>query len=120
MNRWQFIKKNEKGISAETSVEKNTSWNHQVWNLNSPAELNMPWQSQWTWRKVTNYYYMLKFPKGMLLAIVNIAGYYWESGLILILIFLEKYYAFFIAKTWGWIYKIHNNDLKMFSSQGNI
>lgn len=31
--------------------EEDASWNHQVWNLNSPAELNMPWQCQWTWKK---------------------------------------------------------------------
>lgn len=67
--------------------KKNASWNNQVWNLNSPAELNMPWQCQWTWRKMTECYYMLKFPKSMLLAIVNIAVYHGKECVMFILIF---------------------------------
>lgn len=42
---------------------------------------------------MTNYYYMLKFTKVMLFAIVNIAGYYWKERFIFYTYFLCKIFS---------------------------
>lgn len=58
---------------------------------------------------------MLNFPKVMLLAIVNTAGYYWKECFTFILIFCVKYFSFYIGINYSWVQIICNKDLENFS-----
>lgn len=94
--------------------KKNASWNNQVWNLNSPAELNMPWQCQWTWENDR----MLLYAQVSKIHAVSYCKYCSipRKGMLYVYIhFFCLNILPYIAINYSWVQKICNKDLWNFS-----